>query len=102
VKESSFEKKCIKELRTWKKSWWPDKVESNSIRGIIDRVGCINGHLVAIEFKRSIVDVLNPSKSFSLQEFELGKIERAGGVGVFLYPENKEQVFERLKRSCYE
>lgn len=100
-RESKFERDCIKELRKWPKSWWPPKVESNSIRGVLDRVGCINGHLVAIEFKRSIMAVLSPSKSQPLQEFTIGEIERAGGIALFLYPENKEQVFQRLKEKCY-
>tara|TARA_R110000868_G_scaffold75179_1_gene217150 strand:+ start:396 stop:710 length:315 start_codon:yes stop_codon:yes gene_type:complete len=96
-RESVFEKKCIKELRKWPKSWWPPKVDSHSIRGIPDRIGIINGVCVALEFKRSLSSLLNGSESTSLQEFTLREIENAGGKGIFIYPENKDQVFERLK-----
>lgn len=77
-------------------------MDSQSVRGVPDRIGILNGITVAIEFKRSIVDVLNPSESFPLQKFTLEQIEKAGGIGLFLFPENKEQVFERLRRSCYD
>ena len=51
--ESTFEKKCIKALRKLDNSYWPDKVDAPSIRGLPDRVGCVYGYYVAVEFKKN-------------------------------------------------
>lgn len=96
-RESAFEKKFIKELRKLPRSWWPDKVDSASIRGIPDRVGCVNGRTVALEFKKSFRAALAGSTSSNLQEYTLNQITAAGGFAVFCWPENAEAVYAKIK-----
>lgn len=95
--ESKFEKKCIEELRALPCSYWPPKVESLSVRGEPDRVGCVNGHFVALEFKRSEAEAKRQTGRVILQKQILNKIKMAGGVGFVAYPENWDFVLKQIK-----
>lgn len=59
--------------------------------GIPDLLACINGIMVAIEIKGSRG---TPSE---LQKLNISRINKSGGIGVFLYPEGFEQFKELLK-----
>lgn len=96
-KESVFEKKAIQLLRGLPHSYWPDKSPSGSIRGLPDRVGCVNGKYVALEFKRSISEAMKKCERLPLQLHTLHEIDRANGYAVLCYPENWEVVFNRIK-----
>lgn len=95
--ESKFEKKFIDRLRLLPNSWWPPKPDVTTIRGNPDRVGCVNGLLVAIEFKKSYAAYVRGSTSSNLQEYTLREIRNAGGYGVFCFPENAEEVYEEVR-----
>lgn len=59
--------------------------------GIPDLLACVNGIMVAIEIKGSRG---TPSE---LQKLNISRINKSGGIGVFLYPEGFEQFKELLK-----
>jgi hypothetical protein len=94
--ESRFEKKCVEELRKLPNSFWPDKTPAGPIRGLHDRVGCINGHFISLEFKRS-----RSAARSALQKHNLNKIRDAGGHTYFVYPENWVEIFEQLKELAH-
>jgi hypothetical protein len=95
--ESAFERKCIDELRDLEHSWWPAKVESFSVRGLPDRVGCINGRLIALEFKRSKKESTDKGRA-ALQKITLSQIKLAGGLSYFVSPELWPEIHEELKQ----
>ncbi len=59
--------------------------------GIPDILACVNGVMLAIEVKAS-----NGIPS-ELQKLNISRINKSGGIGVFLYPEGFEQFKELLK-----
>lgn len=59
--------------------------------GIPDLLACVNGIMVAIEIKGSRG---TPSE---LQKLNISRINKSGGIGVFLYPEGFEQFKELVK-----
>ena len=93
--EKKFEEECIRTLRQLPKSFWPEKLESNCIRGVPDRIGCVNGHFVALEFKRTKEDI--HSSRAKLQGYILDMIEESGGFAAFVFPENWFIVYDELK-----
>lgn len=95
--EGKFEKNCIDELRNLPNSYWPDKVDSMAIRGIPDRVGCVCGFYVAIEFKRSEREARRRTGRIVLQKKTLSEIFGAGGFSFIVYPENWDSVYNRIK-----
>jgi len=90
--ESRFEKRCIEQLKALPKSWWPDKAPSGAIVGLPDRTGCINGRFISLEFKRN-----RTAATAELQKYNAIKIRHAGGRSFFVYPENWEEIFNKLK-----
>jgi len=101
VLESDFEDKFIDRLRDLQDSWWPFKTTATTERGIPDRVGCINCKFVALEFKRSEKESQKVSGRIALQRHTLDKIRDAGGISIFVYPENAEEVYTKLWRVSY-
>lgn len=59
--------------------------------GIPDILCCVNGVFVAIEVKAS------NGRPSELQKLNVKRINKSGGIGVFLYPEGFEQFKEILK-----
>ena len=57
--------------------------------GIPDLLACINGVMVAVEIKAS------KGRPSELQKLNVSRINQAGGVAVFLYPEGFED-FQKL------
>lgn len=98
--EKNFEKRAIQELRSWPNSWWPDKSHAGSVRGLPDRIGCVNGIIVALEFKKTKSEAAKKKGRAVLQRHILDEIERAGGYGAFVYPGNWELVKEEIKDFC--
>jgi hypothetical protein len=97
AKESVFEKKAIKILRSLPHSYWPDKSPSGSIRGLPDRIGCVNGRYVALEFKRSMKDAMKHCERLPLQLHTLNQIDAANGYAVLCCPENWHIVLAHVK-----
>jgi hypothetical protein len=97
MKESSFEKKCIKELQNLPYSYWPPKGEPGSSRGVPDRIGCVRGKYVALEFKRSLKEVLAKSNGKAMQAYTVTQVQEAGGYGTFVCPETWPQIYQKIK-----
>jgi len=91
LKESAFERRCIEELRKIG-GYWPDKADALSIRGLPDRVGCVMGVFVALEFKKSLAETRKRTGRIVLQEKTLQDIRANGGLAFMVCPENWEQV----------
>lgn len=97
MKESVFEKKFIERLKKLPHSWWPKKVDALSVRGLPDRIGCVNGRLCALEFKKDEGEARRKTGRIVLQHYVLGRIERAGGYAAVVFPENADFVFMELE-----
>lgn len=96
--ESTFEKKCVKELRELPYSYWPDKLEASSIRGIPDRIGCVCGMYIAIEFKKNKEEARKNTGRIVLQKKTLEEIKMAQGLAFIVYPENWDETFQKIQR----
>lgn len=96
--ESTFERNCIKELRGLPYSYWPDKTEASSIRGIPDRIGCVCGMYIALEFKRTKAEANKKTGRIVLQRKTLDEISFAKGIGFIVHPENWDIVLQKIKR----
>lgn len=59
--------------------------------GIPDILACVNGVMLAVEVKAS------NGRPSELQKLNISRINKSGGIGVFLYPEGFEQFKELLK-----
>lgn len=67
------------------------KVQQRSIRGTPDILMCVNGIFIAMELKKSAKD-----KPDMLQMFTLEQINKAGGIGIAVSPENWKNVWIAL------
>jgi len=59
--------------------------------GIPDILACVNGMFVAVEVKAS------DGRPSELQKLNVKRINKSGGIAVFLYPEGFEQFKELMK-----
>lgn len=98
-KEKDFEKKFIEEIKAHTKAWVMPKDTMPTVRGAPDRVVCCNGVFVALEFKKSISETDKPR--VWLQKHSLKEIEKCGGIGLMVYPENRNQAIEKILEVCY-
>lgn len=80
-------KKFLKNEECWCLKYWAGGGFTKS--GIPDLLICCNGHFIGAEIKAS-----NGTPS-ALQIKELTRIQRAGGIGVLVYPED-EITFRKL------
>lgn len=67
---------------------WFTKTQQRTIRGTPDYLACVNGVFVGIELKRSAKEKMK----LTLQAHNVNKINRAQGLGLFVYPENWDKV----------
>lgn len=83
------------ELRALPKSWWMTP-QTKAIRGIPDRIGCVNGYFVAIELKKPKAKK-DPSRE-SLQKHNLLLMREAGAYVTFerLEPANWDECKAKL------
>lgn len=87
LNEKQFEnqvKKFLKSHNIWHFKVWGGGFQRS---GIPDLICCVNGYFVAIELKGS------DGKPTELQKYHIREINKSGGIGVILYPEQ----FERFK-----
>ena len=89
--EAPFRKKVDVELKKLPNSHW-FSIQQIAIRGTPDKLGCLNGTFVALEYKRS-----GEAKRSALQKRNIRKINEAGGYGRFVYPENWAPILQELK-----
>lgn len=101
-RESQFSKdvkKRLDELNTNKNLWYFVK-EAGSIRGLPDILGVYNSNLFAMELKKSESEARKSTGRIVLQKYTLQLIDRAGGLGYIVHPDNLEEVLEDLKHRC--
>lgn len=89
--ETLFGTKVDKQLKRLDNCWFCN-IQQVAIRGIPDRLGCINGKFFALELKKS-----KSAKRAKLQQYVVQKINDAGGFAAFVYPENYKEVMEELR-----
>jgi len=94
--EHTFQKKVKKELKTIPSLYFFVK-EAASLRGIPDLIGCVNGRFFAWELKRSEAEGNKTTGRIVLQKVTLNTINKCGGIGRVVYPENFEECLEELK-----
>lgn len=85
-RESTFRKQVEDFLKGLPESFW-FTIQQGAIRGTPDKLGLVNGLFVALEIKAS-----EKAKRSKLQIYNINRINQAGGHGVFVYPENWNQV----------
>jgi len=93
AEEKNFEnkvKKFLKEKGVWFLKYWGGAAYTKS--GIPDLLVCCNGYFLGIELKAS------KGKPSDLQLYNLRQIEKAGGIGMILYPKHFEQFKEFIER----
>ena len=95
VLEKQFEKTFMDKAKRLPNSFWLDKSPPSSVRGISDRIGLINGVFVCLEFKSSIRAMGHPREK--LQKYFIERVNKAGGYGTFIYPENQDIVMDKLR-----
>lgn len=71
---------------------WFFKASERTLAGIPDFIICVNGIFVALELKRD-----DKSKATKLQEYTLEQINKVGGLGLVVRPDNFDKVMEVLK-----
>jgi hypothetical protein len=88
--ETVFRQKCERILTEIPRCW-AESIQQKAICGTPDKLCCINGKFVALEFKGS-----EQSKRSALQEYKLQMIRKAGGEAHFVYPENWDEIYQHL------
>jgi hypothetical protein len=101
-KENSFEKTFMKKIKMLPNTYFPDKGAAGSVIGNADRVGCIRGRYISLEFKRSLKDALKKTPRSKLQLYNAEKVQMAGGFAAFVHPDNDSLVFKQLKDLAHE
>ncbi len=94
--EAAFKRYVVRQLKGVNHLYFFIK-EARSIRGIPDIIGCCCGRMFGWELKKSAKVYEKGSDRQFLQRYELLKIEKAGGIGRFVYPENFEYEFKVLR-----
>jgi hypothetical protein len=95
-REKKFEIKFIDRLRELPYTWWPEKTDSLS-RGLPDRIGCIRGQFVALEFKVDEREGAKKTGRIVLQRYRIEKIKKAFGIAFIIFPSNSEEIYNILK-----
>lgn len=93
--EGQFQDKVIKYLKTIEKCWYV-KVWGGGFQksGIPDLICCINGKFIALELKAA------NGKPSKLQEYNINKIKKCGGIGYILYPHQFEDFKKEVEEIC--
>jgi len=99
VKEAVFQRALMIELRCIPNSFFTVK-EAKSLRGLPDIYGCVNGHFVTLEVKRTRAEAERKTGRIVLQRKIIQDIQKAKGYASFIYPENKEHILKELRKFC--
>lgn len=82
AQEKNYEnkiKKYIEDLGGWQVKFFANRMTKS---GIPDILACVNGYFVAVEVKAQ------HGKPSELQKHHINNINKAGGFGVILYPQD--------------
>jgi len=93
--ETVFRARLKKRVDALPRSWW-ESIQQKAIKGSPDIMGCVNGHFVSLEIKRS-----EKAKTDKLQVYKLNKIKQAGGFAFVVYPDNFEYIFGILENLAH-
>lgn len=85
--ETRFKIRALADLRTL---GWAEKIQQKAIRGTPDILACIKGWFIALELK------VERNKADPLQDHELRKIDKAGGMALVVYPDDWAEVMRQL------
>ena len=90
--EKQFENKVKKYLAS--KGCWVLKTFSNGVQraGVPDLLICCNGYFLGVEVKSET------GKPTELQEWNIRKIQEAGGIAMVLYPNQFEEFQQTIER----
>lgn len=88
--ETKFKEKVATKLKTLKNVWFV-KVQQLSISGTPDYLMCLNGVFIALELKT------DTGKVSKLQEYNLNKIAKCGGISIVLMPQNFDETMAFLE-----
>lgn len=94
--ETVFREKVVKFLKALPKSHF-FSIQQTTIRGTPDILACINGKFIALEIKSSVKSIIS-----ELQIYNIQLINMAGGVGMFVAPENFENTKWQLEKLAYD
>ncbi len=92
AQEKQFENKVkayLKEQGCWYVKTWSNGIQRE---GIPDLLVCCNGYFLGVELKAE------NGKPSALQEWNIDQINKAGGVGIVLYPHQFEEFKELIER----
>ena len=90
--ETNFrQNKVLPFLKSLPNTWF-ESIQQLAIHGTPDTIACIKGKFVALEFKSE------DGEADPLQRHKLDKIQRAGGVGYVVSPQNWGIVRLELSR----
>jgi hypothetical protein len=89
-KETLFKERIAPHLERLPNTWFV-KIQQRAIRGTPDILLCVNGIFVALELKKS-----DKEKRDLLQDHNLDKINKSGGLGIKTTPGNWLAVLEAL------
>ena len=95
--ESEFQKKVKKILKD--NNVFCFVKEAKSLRGLPDIIGCYKGRFFAWELKRSAQEARKRTGRIVLQRHILSLINKNGGIGEIVHPENLDKKLQDLLRS---
>lgn len=93
AKESAFQSKLIKDLKSIFPGCMVLKNDPNYIQGVPDLLVLYNDRWAALECKRSESASHRPN-----QEYYISKMDEMS-FAAFVYPENREDILDELQRS---
>jgi hypothetical protein len=96
-RESKFQRKLKKKLDSIPDSYFFVK-EAKAIRGIPDIIGVMRGRFIALEVKKNEAEAKQSGGRIALQKYVLTMINKAGGYGAVIYPENEQEILSELEK----
>lgn len=96
--EKDFQQRVLRTLRSYDGMFVFVK-EAKSLRGLPDLIGCYKGQFFGWELKRSESEARKKTGRIVLQRHILQLIQRAGGIGEIVHPDNLDECIDRLLQS---
>ena len=90
--ETQFRKRVDKDLDTIKGAFF-ESIQQRVIRGTADKIGCIRGRFIWLEFKKD-----EKTEPTELQKVKKQWVIDAGGIAFVVHPKNWKDVFHTLQR----
>lgn len=86
-------KKLLKDLP----DTWHFTKEALALRGLPDIIGCSRGQFFAWELKRDHKEANKKTGRIVLQRYILSLINKAGGIGRIVHPDNLEEALQEIQ-----